>query len=95
MEEALGHDTEQQRSRTPELAVLEEAKFMWSERNQSGDYLGVRVGAPISEGGQERAFRNGPHLLDLGEGFTEPASLQAFVRLFIVGTLRPQKKKKN
>lgn len=49
---------------------------------------------PISEGGQERAFQNGPHLLDLGEGFTEPASLQTFVGLFIVGTLRPQKKKK-
>lgn len=47
---------------------------------------------PISEGGQERAFQNGPHLLDLGEGFTEPASLQTFVGLFIVGTLRPQKK---
>lgn len=49
---------------------------------------------PISEGGQERAFQNGPHLLDLGEGFTEPASLQTSVGLFIVGTLRPQKKKK-
>lgn len=53
----------------------------------------MRVGAPISEGGQERAFRNGPHLLDLGEGFTEPASSQTFVGLFIVGMLRPQKKK--
>lgn len=49
---------------------------------------------PISEGGQERAFRNGPYLLDLGEGFMEPASLQTSVGLFIVGTLRPQKKKK-
>lgn len=49
---------------------------------------------PISEGGQKRAFQNGPHLLDLGEGFTEPASLQTSVGLFIVGTLRPQKKKK-
>lgn len=48
---------------------------------------------PISEGGQERAFQNGPHLLDLGEGFTEPASLQTSVGLFIIGTLRPQKKK--
>lgn len=49
---------------------------------------------PISEGGQERAFQNGPHLLDLGEGFKEPASLQTSVGLFIVGMLRPQKKKK-